>query len=87
MQLHQLKQLVQRVAQQVFLHRADVIVVNGNLALRAGIQTAWRDTEQLHQRRMAGRGHLLLRLGKQRIQAGKRGVELEELFIVFAQQH
>ena len=85
--MHQFEQLVQRVAQQVFLHGADVVVVNGNLALCAGIQAAGRDAEQLHQRRMAGRGHLLLRLCKQRIQAGQRGVELEELFFVFVQQH
>ncbi len=35
MQLHQFEQLVQRVAQQVFLHGADVVIVNSNLALRA----------------------------------------------------
>ena len=45
-QLHQLEQLIQRIAQQVFLHGADVVIVNSNLALRAGIQTAGRDAEQ-----------------------------------------
>ena len=72
---------------ELFLKRVDRVIEGAQFGLCRGIETMWRDAEQLDQRDAAGRRHVLLSLRLQLIERGKRGRDIRELLVLLVDQH